>query len=299
VAAVAVLAGWLLAGHGGPAHPAARQATPAPVRSSPAPPRLAQVSPAALAGQPLPAVRVVWQPTGHQQPGTVLSVQPAGQLPAGTSVLVTAALPHPDTTTTAMVTAADQEINPRPGASAGAGQPCRRRTHAPTVRELVAHACRPSGTRRARSRPWADPSAAGWLRCVPFAVRLRRRQLPGQRPASVRRLTIPRAEPAVQERLPRCDAHPGAMPGHCPSAGAADSRAVSGNCPARTPDAGSPGARIVSRPPRRGTGIVAMARPGPGPSGDRAGISSGGAPATSPGASSPACCPATGCACLS
>jgi len=106
VAAAAVLAGWLLAGHGGPARPGAHHATPTPVTSSPAAPRLAQVSPAALAGQPLPAVRaqlrheglhvrVAWQPTGHQQPGTVLTVQPAGQLPAGTTVLVTAALPPP------------------------------------------------------------------------------------------------------------------------------------------------------------------------------------------------------------
>jgi serine/threonine-protein kinase len=103
-AAAAVVAGWLLAGHGSPVHPGARQAT-TPVTSAPASPRLAQVSPAALAGQPLPAVRrqlqreglhvrVAWQP-GHQQPGTVLSVQPAGQLPPGTTVLVTAALPPP------------------------------------------------------------------------------------------------------------------------------------------------------------------------------------------------------------
>ena len=106
VAAATVLAGWLLAGHGGPAHPAASQATPTPGSSSPASPRLAQVSPAALAGQPLSAVRqqlrheglhvrVAWQHNGHQQPGTVLTVQPAGQLPPGTTVQVTAALPPP------------------------------------------------------------------------------------------------------------------------------------------------------------------------------------------------------------
>jgi len=75
------------------------------VTSSPAA-RLAQVSAAALAGQPLPAVReqlrheglhvrVAWQHNSDQQAGTVLSVQPAGQLPAGTTVLVTAALPPP------------------------------------------------------------------------------------------------------------------------------------------------------------------------------------------------------------
>jgi serine/threonine-protein kinase len=106
VAVVAVLAGWLLAGHGGPAHPAARQATTTPATSPPASPRLAQVSSAALTGQPLSAVRrqlrheglhvrVAWQHNGHQQPGTVLSVQPAGQLHPGTTVLVTAALPPP------------------------------------------------------------------------------------------------------------------------------------------------------------------------------------------------------------
>ena len=103
--AATVLAGWLLASHGGPAHPGAHQGTTTPVTSSPAA-RLAQVSAAALAGQPLPAVReqlrheglhvrVAWQHNSDQQAGTVLSVQPAGQLPAGTTVLVTAALPPP------------------------------------------------------------------------------------------------------------------------------------------------------------------------------------------------------------
>jgi len=102
----AVLAGWLLASHGGPAHPGAHQATTTPVTSSPASSRPVQVSPGALAGQPLAAVRrqlrqeglhvrVAWQHNGDQQPGTVLSVQPAGQLPAGTTVVVTAALPPP------------------------------------------------------------------------------------------------------------------------------------------------------------------------------------------------------------
>ena len=106
VAVVTVLAGWLLAGHGGPARSAAHQATTTPGTSAPASPRLAQVSPAALAGQPLSVVRrqlqheglhvrVAWQPNGHQQRGTVLTVQPAGQLPAGATVLVTAALPPP------------------------------------------------------------------------------------------------------------------------------------------------------------------------------------------------------------
>jgi serine/threonine-protein kinase len=106
VAVVAVLAGWLTAGHGAPARPAARQSTTTPATSPPASPRLAQVSSAALTGQPLSAirrqlrheglhVRVAWQHNGHQQPRTVLSVQPAGQLQPGTTVLITAALPPP------------------------------------------------------------------------------------------------------------------------------------------------------------------------------------------------------------
>jgi serine/threonine-protein kinase len=66
-----------------------------------------QVSSSSLAGQPVSAVRrqlqqlglvvrLVWQPSG-QDPGTVLSVQPSGPLPAGSAVTVTAASPqHPD-----------------------------------------------------------------------------------------------------------------------------------------------------------------------------------------------------------
>jgi len=64
-----------------------------------------EVSAASLEGQPVSAVRrllkklglavrVVWQPSG-QDPGTVLSVQPSGQVPAGSVIAVTAASgPH-------------------------------------------------------------------------------------------------------------------------------------------------------------------------------------------------------------
>jgi hypothetical protein len=62
------------------------------------------VSQTAVAGRPLTAVRrqlhalglhvrVAWRHDGQQPPGTVLWVSPAGRLPAGTTVLVTAALP--------------------------------------------------------------------------------------------------------------------------------------------------------------------------------------------------------------
>jgi beta-lactam-binding protein with PASTA domain len=60
------------------------------------------VNSAALAGQPVSAVReqlrqlglhprVVHTATGQQAPGTVISVQPSGQVPAGSVVVVTAA----------------------------------------------------------------------------------------------------------------------------------------------------------------------------------------------------------------
>jgi hypothetical protein len=103
---VAVLAVWLAAGGNGTPGPAHRQAGPAPVSTSPPAPRLAAVDQAALDGQPVSAVRrqlarsglrvrVIWQYNGHQQPGTVTSVQPAGQVPVGTTVLVTGALTPP------------------------------------------------------------------------------------------------------------------------------------------------------------------------------------------------------------
>ena len=67
---------------------------------------MVEVSSRSLAGQPVSAVRrqlqrlglvvrLVWQPSS-QDPGTVLSVQPSGRVPAGSVIAVTAASPlHP------------------------------------------------------------------------------------------------------------------------------------------------------------------------------------------------------------
>lgn len=106
VAIIAGLAGWLLAGGPGAAHPVRHNSGRVPVSASPAAPRLAEVSQATLVGQPVSAVRrqlrqlglrvqVIWRYNGHQQPGTVISVQPTGRLPAGTTVAVTGALAPP------------------------------------------------------------------------------------------------------------------------------------------------------------------------------------------------------------
>ena len=105
-AVTAGLAGWLLAGGTTAARPKPHQASPAPASAPPAAPRLAEVNPAALAGLPVTAVRrqlrqlglrvqVTWVRNGHQQAGTVISVQPAGRLPPGTTVEVTGALAPP------------------------------------------------------------------------------------------------------------------------------------------------------------------------------------------------------------
>jgi serine/threonine-protein kinase len=104
-AVIAVLAGFLLAGSGTASpqqHPAAqRKGTSAP--RTPAA-QLVNVNAGALVGQPVQAVadqlrrlglqvHVQRVQTDQQAPGTVVSVQPGGQLPAGSSVIVTAALP--------------------------------------------------------------------------------------------------------------------------------------------------------------------------------------------------------------
>jgi eukaryotic-like serine/threonine-protein kinase len=105
-ALIAGLAVWLLAGGPGAANPARHTAGPAPVSASPTAPRLAEVNQATLIGQPVSAVRrqlrqrglrvqVIWRENGHQQPGTVISVQPTGRLPGGTTVAVTGALAPP------------------------------------------------------------------------------------------------------------------------------------------------------------------------------------------------------------
>jgi beta-lactam-binding protein with PASTA domain len=77
-----------------------------PGSASPAAPRLAEVNQATLIGRPVSAVsrqlrqlglrvQVIWRHNGHQQPGTVISVQPTGRRPAGTTVTVTGALAPP------------------------------------------------------------------------------------------------------------------------------------------------------------------------------------------------------------
>jgi eukaryotic-like serine/threonine-protein kinase len=106
IAIIAGLAGWLLTGGLGAAHPGRHQAGPARVSASPTAPRLAEVSQATLVGQPVSAVRrqlrqlglqvqVIWRHNGDQQPGTVIAVHPAGRLSAGTMVTLTGALAPP------------------------------------------------------------------------------------------------------------------------------------------------------------------------------------------------------------
>ena len=105
VAGVAALAGWLLAGGGSPSRPAQSATQPAAARSHSAAHRV-EVNPAALARQPADQVsqrltqlglrpRVVGAVTGGQPPGTVVSVQPNGQLAIGSVVIVTAAVEPP------------------------------------------------------------------------------------------------------------------------------------------------------------------------------------------------------------
>jgi serine/threonine-protein kinase len=123
VAVVAGLAGWLMAGAFGAGPQQAQPGGPRPAAGRPsaaartptAPAARAAISPAArsvevnadaLAGQQASVVsrrlrqmglrpRVVGAVRGGQAPGTVISVQPSGQVPAGSIVMVTAALPPP------------------------------------------------------------------------------------------------------------------------------------------------------------------------------------------------------------
>ncbi len=99
---IAGLTGWLLSTGSRPAQ-AARHA---PHLARAAAPSLVAVSQDALVGQPVSTVRqqlrrrglrvrVAWQHNGHLQPGTVISVQPAGRVRAGTTVTVTGALAPP------------------------------------------------------------------------------------------------------------------------------------------------------------------------------------------------------------
>jgi serine/threonine-protein kinase len=111
-AAVVALAGWALAGlsggtsaHGRPTAPPSSSTPHTQPATSPAT-RTVQVNPGALIGQPVRVVtqrlrqlglrvRVQSTRTASRPPGTVLSVQPSGQVAAGSSVTVTAALPPP------------------------------------------------------------------------------------------------------------------------------------------------------------------------------------------------------------
>jgi serine/threonine-protein kinase len=99
--ATAALAGWLIMTKPGPAPPSQLAGTQTAGPTAPAAP-MVTVDEAALAGQP--ADRVLRQlrqaglrpalaqtPDGRLPPGTVISVQPAGQVPAGSAVTVTAA----------------------------------------------------------------------------------------------------------------------------------------------------------------------------------------------------------------
>jgi serine/threonine-protein kinase len=91
---LAILLAGTLSRAGSQAHTASHPA--APSRTSAA--ATAEVSSGSLAGQPVSTVRrqlqqlglvvrVLWQPSG-QDPGTVLSVQPSGQVPAGSVIAI-------------------------------------------------------------------------------------------------------------------------------------------------------------------------------------------------------------------
>ncbi|HEY3735560.1 MAG TPA: serine/threonine protein kinase [Streptosporangiaceae bacterium] len=104
--AAILLAGTLLTSPDGPSalnHPGASPSSTLP-SSTPAAARLVNVSGSSLTGQPVSAAvsrlrqlglvpRVLWRPSSQQRPGTVLSVSPDGQLPVGSTVTVTGALP--------------------------------------------------------------------------------------------------------------------------------------------------------------------------------------------------------------
>ncbi len=102
VAVIAGLAGWLLAGAFGGAPAGGPLAAPAaPAASSTPASRTVTVTGGSLLGRPVSAVReqlrlrglrsrVAWIVSRRQAPGTVVSVRPTGQLPAGTTVLLTA-----------------------------------------------------------------------------------------------------------------------------------------------------------------------------------------------------------------
>jgi len=108
-AAAALIIGWVLASVFGatpPQRPTVlqRSATRPPSAS---PPRMIEINGGSLAGQPVSVVRerlhelglrvrLRWQPSSQQPPGTTESVQPSGQVPAGSIVVVTAAFQRHD-----------------------------------------------------------------------------------------------------------------------------------------------------------------------------------------------------------
>ncbi len=105
-AAAVVLAGWLLAGVSGAARPQQAATSPAtPGTGAPAV-HIVAVNGAAFAGQPVADVlrqlrrlglhpQVAGVTTGQQPPGTVMFVQPTGQVPAGSILTVTAVIQPP------------------------------------------------------------------------------------------------------------------------------------------------------------------------------------------------------------
>jgi hypothetical protein len=105
VAGVAALVGWLLAGSGAPSRPAQSATQPAAAHSH-APAHRVEVNPDALTRRPVGLVsqrlaqlglrpRVVGAVTSGQPPGTVVSVEPSGQLAIGSIVTVIAAVETP------------------------------------------------------------------------------------------------------------------------------------------------------------------------------------------------------------
>jgi eukaryotic-like serine/threonine-protein kinase len=102
------LAGWLLAGVFGAGSPQPQPGATQPTAGESSAPaaRTVEVNPDALAGQQASAVsqqlrqlglrpRVVGAVRGGQEPGTVISVQPSGQVPVGSLVTVIAAVQPP------------------------------------------------------------------------------------------------------------------------------------------------------------------------------------------------------------
>jgi eukaryotic-like serine/threonine-protein kinase len=100
---VAGMAGWLLATVFAAVPAQGRLTGPAAARPGLPAARTVRIDGAALAGRPVRVVRrrlhhaglvvrVLWRHSGRQDPGTVVAVEPTGPVPAGSLVLLTAAL---------------------------------------------------------------------------------------------------------------------------------------------------------------------------------------------------------------